>query len=40
MQIVGAKRDSAEETYAHVKQQFCSVGPSQFTINALSYLML
>lgn len=40
MQIVSAKKDSANETYAHFKQQFCSVGPSQFTINALSYLEL
>lgn len=34
------KKASAKETYGHFKQHFCSAGPSQFTINALSYLML
>lgn len=34
------KKDSAKKAYAHFKQQFCSTRPSQFTVNALSYLML
>lgn len=34
------QKDSTKEAYAHFKQQSCSTGPSQFTINALSYLML